>query len=72
MDKEDIEKAMQKILHESEEFRECPTYQLALELDKDISILRYMIGEDNFLTMHYFRRMHEDAIKYMDEQDKVK
>ena len=45
MDKEEIESAINKIVRESEDFMESPTYLKALELDKDISILLYMVGE---------------------------
>lgn len=66
MDKDDIEQAMQKITHEAQQFKEESTNELALELDKDISIIRFIIGEENFLSLHYFRRIHEDAIKWLD------
>lgn len=45
MDKEEIESAINKIVRESEDFIDSPTYMKALELDRDISILRYMVGE---------------------------
>lgn len=67
MTNEEIESAMQKIIHEAQMFQEAPSNDVALELDKDISILRFLIGEDNFIALHYFRRMHEDAIKWLDE-----
>ena len=70
MDKEEAEYMMQKIVKASQAFEEAPTYLRALELDKDLSILRYLIGEDNFLTLHYFRRVHEEAIKFIDEKEK--
>lgn len=70
MNKEDAEQAINKIVKEAQRFEEEPTYTRALELDKDISILRYMIGEDNFLAMHYFRRVHEEAVKFIDKHDK--
>ena len=72
MTKEEIEEMMNKIIRESQDFMEEPTYMKALEVDKDISILRYMIGEDNFITLHYFRMVHEKAIKLIDEIEKKK
>ena len=45
MDKEEIDSKINKIVRESEDFMESPTYMKALELDKDISILRYIVGE---------------------------
>lgn len=69
MDKEEIEAAMQKIIRESEDFMEAPTYMKALELDKDISILRYLIGEANFLALHYFRMVHEKAVELIDKHN---
>lgn len=69
MDKEEIEAAMQKIIRESEDFMEAPTYMKALELDKDISILRYLIGEVNFLALHYFRMVHEKAVELIDKHN---
>ena len=45
MDKEEIESAINKIVRESEDFIDSPTYMKALELDRDISILRYIVGE---------------------------
>lgn len=71
MDKEEVESAMQKIIKESQKFEEAPSYMLALELDKDLSILRYIIGEQNFLGLHYFRRVHEEAIKFIDAKTKA-
>lgn len=69
MDKEDIETAINKIVSKCSEFRDNPTYDLALDLDKDITILRYIIGESNFLSLHYFRAMHEKVVKLIDEHD---
>ena len=69
MDKEDIESAINKIVRESEDFMESPTYMKALELDKDISILRFMVGEQNFMALHYFRMVHEKAIRLIDKHD---
>lgn len=69
MDKEEIESAINKIVRESEDFMESPTYLKALELDKDISILRYIIGEQNFLAMHYFRMVHEKVVELIDKHN---
>ena len=71
MDKEDIESAINKIVRESEDFMDSPTYLKALELDKDISILRYMVGEYNFMALHYFMMVHEKAIRLIDKHDKA-
>ena len=71
MDKEDIESKLNKIVRESEDFMESPTYMKALELDKDISILRYMVGDQNFMTLHYFKMVHEKAIRFIDNHDKA-
>lgn len=72
MDKEEAERIINQILKEADEFREEPTYMRALQLDKDITILRFIIGEANFLPLDYFRRTHEAAVKYIDEHDKAK
>ena len=66
MEKEEIEAEMQKILKMVDTFKDTPSYELALDIDKDISILRFLIGESNFLPLHYFRNAHEEAIKYID------
>lgn len=66
MEKEEIEAEMQKILKMVDAFKDAPTYELALDIDKEISILRFLIGEANFLPLHYFRNAHEEAIKYID------
>ena len=71
MDKEDIESAINKIVRESEDFIESPTYMKALEIDKDISILRYMVGEQNFMSLHYFMMVHEKAIRLIDKHDRA-
>ena len=71
MDKEEIDSAINKIVRESEDFIDSPTYLKALELDKDISILRYMVGEQNFLALHYFRMVHEKAIIFIDKHDRA-
>lgn len=66
MDKEEIESFMQKILKKSQDFKDSPSYELATDIDKDISILRFIIGESNFLPLHYFRATHEEVVKYID------
>ena len=71
MDKEDIDSAINKIVRESEDFMESPTYLKALELDRDISILRYIVGEQNFMALHYFRMVHEKAIIFIDKHDRA-
>lgn len=71
MDREEAEYVMQKIIKSAQAFEEAPSYMLALELDKDLSILRYIIGEQNFLGLHYFRRVHEEAIKFIDAKEKA-
>ena len=71
MDKEEIDSAINKIVRESEDFMDSPTYLKALELDKDISILRYMVGEQNFMALHYFRMVHEKAIICIDKHDRA-
>lgn len=75
MDKEEIDNIMQKLLKLIESFNEEKTYDKALHLDQSITILRFIIGEQNFMPLHYFRAAHEDAVKYIDEyrnaRDKV-
>lgn len=72
MDKEYVEELLNKIVTCSREFEEAPSYEQALELDKHISILRLVIGEANFLPLHYIRRAHEHAVRYIDEYDRAK
>lgn len=67
MDREEIETMMQRILKECESFYEYKTYDKAVLIDQEISILRFLIGEENFLPLHYFRKAHEEAVKYIDE-----
>ena len=69
MDKEEAEDMLNTIIKCSRSFQEDPTYEKALDLDIRISVLRYLIGEENFLALHYFRRMHEQAVKFIDEHD---
>lgn len=38
-----------------------------MELDKDLSILRFIIGEDNFTSLHYFNMVHDDVAKFIDK-----
>lgn len=72
MDKETIEDIMQKLLRQIECFNENPDYDKAKMVDQQISVLRFCIGESNFLPLHYFRAAHEAAVKYIDEHDKAK
>ena len=72
MDIDEITSSMQRVLRMAEEFEEAPDIELANRLDKEISILRFMIGEAAFIPMHYFRRVHEDVVKYIDKQAKQK
>lgn len=70
MDKEDIESTMTQILKEIDSFHNEPTYDKAYMLDQKITIFRFIIGEKNFLPLHYFRTAHEEVIKYMDKYEK--
>ena len=70
MNKEDIENQMYKILTQIDSFKDEPTYEKAVDIDMNITILRFMIGEQNFLPLHFFRTAHEDAIKFIDEHKK--
>lgn len=72
MDKEEIESMMNKLLKQIQDFKDEPTYEKALAIDMSISILRFVIGEQNFLPLHYFRTAHEEAIKFIDEHNKQK
>ena len=72
MDYDEIQSKMQKILRQIEDFEDEPDIDKAKTLDRDISILRFVIGEQNFLQLHYFRRAHEQAIRYIDEADRAK
>ena len=72
MDKEEIESTMNKILKQIEDFNNEPSYAKALSLDMNITVLRFLIGEQNFLPLHYFRNAHENAIKFIDEYQKKK
>ena len=69
MTKEEIEDTMNKLLRQIQEFNEEPTYDKALRLDMGISVLRFLIGEQNFLPLHYFRSAHENAVKFIDKHD---
>ena len=70
MNREDIEETMQKLLKQIEDFNDEPTYEKACMLDMSISILRFMVGEQNFMPLHYFRQAHEDAVAFMDREKK--
>jgi len=72
MDKEEIEQIMQKIIRMADEFKDYPSTSLASDLDKEISILRFIIGENNFISLHYFRSVHEKVVAYLDGKDKSK
>lgn len=71
MDKEEIETTMQNILKQIADFNDSPTYDKAVSLDMNISILRFLIGEQNFLPLHYFRHAHEQAIAFIDKHYKA-
>lgn len=70
MDKEEIETMMQRILKDCESFYEFRTYEKAVHIDQEISVLRFLIGEANFLPLHYFRTAHEEAVRYIDNMNK--
>ena len=71
LDKEEIEQTLNKIITDGQRLEEEPTYELALSLDAQISVLKFIIGEQNFEAMHYFKRVHDKAIKVIDEHDKA-
>lgn len=70
MDKETIEDIMQKLLKLIDDFHNEPTLDKAMDIDKSTSVLRFCIGEQNFLPLHYFRAAHEEAVKYIDNMNK--
>lgn len=70
MDKETIDDMMQKLIHLIDDFREVPDIEKAKNIDKQTSVLRFCIGEQNFLPLHYFRAAHEEAVKYIDNMNK--
>lgn len=37
-----------------------------------LSMLRFVVGEQNFASMHYFKSLHEKAIAIVDEHDKAR
>lgn len=70
MDKETIEDMMQKLMRLIDDFNELPSIDKAKSIDKQISVLRFCIGEQNFIPLHYFRAAHEEAVRYIDNMDK--
>lgn len=70
MDKETIEEMMQKLMRLIDDFNELPSLDKAKSIDKQISILRFCIGEQNFIPLHYFRAAHEEAVRYIDNMNK--
>lgn len=58
------------MLRIAEDFEEAPDMQKACDLDRELSLLRFAIGEKNFASMHYFIRLHQQTAKYIDEADK--
>ena len=71
MDKEEIETMMQHIVKDCRLFYEAKTYEKAQQIDQEISVLRFLIGESNFLPLHYFRTAHEEVVKYIGEYKKL-
>ena len=67
MDREDLESALDKVIRLSKDFRAEPTYDKALQLDIDICLIRLMVGEQNFQTLHYFCMMHEEASRFIEK-----
>ena len=70
MDREAIEDMMQKLLKLIDDFHDEPSLDKAIGIDKQISVLRFCIGEQNFIPLHYFRAAHEDAVRYIDNMNK--
>lgn len=70
MDRETIEDIMQKLLYLIDDFHDEPSLDKAIDIDKQTSILRFCIGEQNFMPMHYFRAAHEDVVRYIDNMNK--
>ena len=72
MDREAIEDMMTKLLKLVDDFHDEPSLDKAIDIDKQISVLRFCIGEQNFIPLHYFRAAHEDAVRYIDNMNKSK
>lgn len=70
MDKEYVEDLMQKLIRCIEDFKQQPDYDKAQSIDQQISVLRFCIGEANFLPLHYFRAAHEEVVRYIDNMNK--
>ena len=70
MDREAIEEMMQKLMRLIDDFNELPSLDKAKSIDKQTSVLRFCIGEQNFIPLHYFRAAHEEAVKYIDNMNK--
>ncbi len=70
LDKEEVETYINRIVRNGQRLEEQPTYQLALALDADITVLRFIIGEQNFESLHYFKRVHDKAIQVLEQHDK--
>lgn len=72
MNNEFAEETIQNILKLAKQFEESHSYLLAMQLATSIGILRYIIGEKNYLALDYFRRVFKDAMKVIDEHENKK
>lgn len=69
LDKEEIETYINRIVVNGQKLEEEPTYELANSLDRDITVLRFIIGQTNFESLHYFKRVYTKAIQIIEEHD---
>ena len=70
MDKEEIDDTIKKVTKQIDDFNAEPTYEKALWLDMSLSIFKLLIGSDTFNSLHYFKMIHDDVVKYIEKHRK--
>ena len=67
---EEIDKAMKRVQQALEAFEESKTFETALELEWKLTIMKLLVGLDNFDQLPAFSRALREASAFIDKHNK--
>ena len=67
---EEIDKAMKRVQQALEAFEESKTFETALELEWKLTIMKLLVGLDNFDQLPAYSRALREASAFIDKHNK--
>ena len=67
---EEIDKAMKRVEQALEAFEESKTFETALDLEWKLTIMKLLVGLDNFDQLPAFSRALREASAFIDKHNK--